>query len=264
LGVPGADDRDAAGPSGTALQMSTILARCAALAIIAAGFALTGDLGWLAERGMRVINAEGVPSDAAAADAGPTAPGTWPQPAGGTAPDSSAAGRDSASAASPADSAPQQRASETKPETKPGQPGADGLHDGAPVARAIDFRPPQGGPERADIAGLRPGSRVVAWLSVARRPGAPAAYSCLVIDVVDPASAEALVYEAASFADDGRPIAAASPPRRVRIAGAAAGPQAGTIARGGMILVRHVGIAHAAAHEQTETVGPIVALAVTR
>lgn len=47
--------------------MQNFLVSCLALGIIAGGFALTGDLGWIAGRGLRVIQAANVPDDEASA-----------------------------------------------------------------------------------------------------------------------------------------------------------------------------------------------------
>lgn len=54
--------------------MSTILSRLVAVGIIAGGFALTGDLGRLASRGLAVLNARDVPHPPS--DAPPTKPST--------------------------------------------------------------------------------------------------------------------------------------------------------------------------------------------
>ena len=43
--------------------MSNVFARCTALGLFAGGFALTGDLGWMAERGMRVVNSRSIPAE---------------------------------------------------------------------------------------------------------------------------------------------------------------------------------------------------------
>lgn len=45
--------------------MQSFLAKCAALGIVAGGFTLTGDLGRLADRGRRLLNARAVPSEMA-------------------------------------------------------------------------------------------------------------------------------------------------------------------------------------------------------
>jgi hypothetical protein len=241
--------------------MSTILARCAALGIVAGGFAVTGDLGRLADRGLKVLNASDVPA------AHSTESGTVEESAPAAA--SAAAVATLPSAGPPAPLTP------ASPPAAPPQAISDGpvakaaaaaspspaaAHDPAPVGSTLDFRPGAGGLEQADIAALSPGNRLVVWLTVARRAGTPA-YRCLVFDMVDPAAAEALVYEAVSFTADGRPQATATAPRRVRIAGGADGRM---VAKGGAIRVQRLGIAQGLDGDHGEIVGPIVAIDVIR
>jgi hypothetical protein len=217
--------------------MSSILARCTALGIVAGGFALTGDLGWIADRGLAVLNASDVPAPRPEADAPVPAPEPAPTP---SARDAAAVPMKPPTAA-PADAAPAP------------------IHDAsdAAVAGAADLRPPTGGPERVDLDGLRAGDRVVVWVATAPRSGRPSAYRCLVLDMVDPARAEALVYEAIAFTPDGQPKATASAPKRVRLADA-------LIAQGGMIRIRRLGIAHEAAGDSGEALGPVAAVDVIR
>lgn len=241
--------------------MSTILARCAALGIVAGGFALTGDLGRLADRGLKVLNASDVPAatspDAvatldAAASAAPVMPVAAQAPA----------------AAAPA--MPPPRAIADAPAARPSATAAappTTASEPAPVADALGFRPAAGGLGQADITSLGSGTRLVIWLTVARRVGNPA-YRCLVFDMVDPAASEALAYEAVSFTADGRPQATATPPRRVRITG---GPDGHTVVKGGTLRMQRLGIAQGIAQvsvqgggDAGETVGPIVALDVIR
>jgi hypothetical protein len=220
--------------------MSSILARCTALGIVAGGFALTGDLGWIADRGLAVLHASDVPAPRTEADA--AVPATDPAPAPSIA-------------RAVADGPP--KPSTAAPAAPPAAPApADDATDAA-VAGAADLRPPTGGPERVDLDGLRAGNRVVLWLATAPRSGRPTAYRCLVFDMVDPARAEALVYEAIAFTPDGQPKATATAPKRVRLAHT-------TIARGGMIHVRRLGIAHEAAGDPGEALGPVAALDIIR
>ncbi len=219
--------------------MSTILARCAALGIVAGGFAITGDLGRLADRGMRVLSASDVP----AAQPAETQPSVEPEPA------------------VPATSQPVPVGSSVPATSAVAPPSPGSVHDSAPVVQASDLRPPTGGPDTIDVSRLQPGNRLVVWLTVVRRPAAPA-YRCLVFDLVDPATAEALVYEAVSFTKDRQPKAAALPPRRVRIGSPdQAGP---SIVRNGRMRIQPLGIAHAAGRDDGDTIGPIVALDVVR
>lgn len=221
--------------------MSNILARCTAVGIVAGGFALTGDLGLLAERGLKVINASDVPA-AQQADApsgsltpvaeAPALPTPTPPPAPASSP-----------AAAPA------------PTTTEAVPPAAG--DDGELVRARDFVPPSSGVTQIDIAALPPGGRIVAWLTTPRGT-AGRRYRCLVFDLVDPATGEALAYEAVSFAADGSPQATAVPPSRVRIAGS--GPRAEIVA-GGMIHVERRGIADGGLRE---AIGPVAALDLIR
>lgn len=235
--------------------MSSILARCAAIGIVAGGFALTGDLGRLADRGLKVLNASDVPAARSNEDATAVASEAT------TAPSSTPT---AAPAGSPA--LPPPRAITDSPPPRPTPAAAShpaAAHDPAPVATTLDFRPAAGGVEQADISALDPGNRLVVWLTVARRVGNPA-YRCLVFDMVDSAAAEALVYEAVSFTADGHPRATATPPRRVRIVG---GVDGHSVAKGAAILIQHLGIAQGIGGDHGgagEVVGPIVSLDVIR
>lgn len=137
--------------------MSNFLARCAAIGLVGGGFAATGDLGWLAARAMRLINARTVPSEQPATPAG--------QAAAATAPD-------------------QNRAASTPPVAAP-------LHRPTPIPPS-EQTPPVGGPATVDLAGLRAGDRLTCWAGAAAA-GQPA---CLAFDIVDPATGEALVFAA--------------------------------------------------------------------
>jgi len=205
--------------------MPNLLAKLTALGMIGGGFAATGDLGWIAERGMRVLDAADV--------AGPSDPAE-PVPTPGVA----------------------QKIVEASPPIAPleaARPAAPG--PGAPVApapplpaaRAV-MKPPTGGPTEVAWSGIAAGDRVVVWL-------ATGGTRCLVLDIVDPATGEALAYEAAAVSPEGRPLTAAGPPRRVVV-----GRQAGErgLAVGGMLNLASAGIA---THGQSgRWLGPIEAL----
>jgi hypothetical protein len=232
----------------------SILSRLAAVGLVAGGFAVTGDLGRLADTGLRVLNARDIP----AAQAEPAEPVPPVEPAAAATPALTAlpeADAPTPVTATPANAPAAAAAAPT--------PATAGPAAAPPVVRSGDLRPPAGGPEEVAIGSLDAGSRVVIWLAV-RRGGAQSAYRCLVIDVVDPAEAEALLYEAVSFTADGRPAAAASAPRRIRLVG---GPTAaGTIRRGQFAAYQPLGTAAIAdrAHVAAESVGPIVAIDVLR
>ncbi len=215
-----------------AAPMSNILSRVAAVGIVAGGFALTGDLGKLAQRGIDVVNSRDVP---------------WPR----------------ATQAEPAPSPADEAASEPSESPEPGAAtAADATAAGAAagqarplgVVRDTEFRPPRDGIDQVDPSSLEAGGRIVVWLSMPRRSGGRA-YRCLVFDVVDPSTGEALAYEAVSFTGDGVPQATATPPHRVRLVGHGPG---GTIVRGGEIDVQRRGIA--ADGVGGECIGPIAAL----
>lgn len=209
--------------------MPNLLAKLTALGLIGGGFAATGDLGWIAERGMRVLDAADVATPSAheeavpAADAGPefalppqvpVAPPTAPAPP---------------SAVSPIAPSPPSQVR-------------------AAAAPAPALQPPAGGPKQVAWAGISPGDRIVVWL-------AAGGTRCLVLDVVDPATGEALAYDAAAVSPEGQPLMAAGPPRRV-VVGRRSG-ESGLVV-GGMISLASAGIATQG--ESGRWLGPIQAL----
>jgi len=135
------------------LGVQSLLAKLAAVALLGAGFAVTGDLRRLAERGSRFLNSTAVPAgDAPAAGAQP-APGLLPT-----------------AAPAPTIAEPQ---------------GGQALHPDAPLGRPVDsLRLPTSTLESVDLRALTPGARVTAWV------GSPPA--AVTFDVVDPASGEVL------------------------------------------------------------------------
>jgi len=205
--------------------MPNLLAKLTALGLIGGGFAATGDLGWIAERGMRVIDAADV--------AGPADPAA-PMPPADVA--------HKVAAASPP-IAPSEAARPTVP--APAAPVAPAPP--LPAARAV-MKPPAGGPTEVSWSGIAAGDRIVVWL-------ATGGTRCLVLDIVDPAAGEALAYEAAAVSPEGRPLTAAGPPRRV-VVGRQAGERGLTV--GGMLNLASAGIA---THGQSgRWLGPIEAL----
>lgn len=60
--------------------MRNILSKLLAIGLLGGGFTATGDLGWLARRGMQLLEASGVPSEAAGLVDTAAAEGPEPQP----------------------------------------------------------------------------------------------------------------------------------------------------------------------------------------
>jgi hypothetical protein len=202
--------------------MQNFFAKAVAVGLLVGGFGLTGDLGWLAERGTRVLGAADVPAG----------PSQSPDQPGGPA-------------ASPPAIAP-------APPAVFAPPSPAALAPDGPLGRATAaFKPPAGGPEQIAWKALDTGSRLVVWLA-----GPP--HRCLVLDFVDPVSGEAVLYEVATVSPAGRPLATAGPPRRVIVGRDAEGrTHADGIIRGGQIHVAPVGIAGPVAGQW---LGPVAAL----
>jgi len=207
--------------------MQSFLSKCAAVGIVAGGFALTGDLGRLAARGQRLIDARTVPSESSAepvATEGFTganersgmlqAAAAPPReiPAGSGRADTSAAGT------APGNPAP--TASRQQSWIMPGEAPAD-----APVGRTYTVpAPPTSGPESLDLRQLAAGSRVLVWV---RRPAAAsrgsAATDLIALDIIDPKSAEALEHRHAALTHGSQATTVHAAARRVVIAGDASG-----------------------------------------
>lgn len=185
--------------------MQSFLAKCAAVGIVAGGFTLTGDLGRLADRGRRLLEARTVPSETTpeppaasgtAAAAAPVAPGATAVAAAPVAPDAAAA------AAGP---------TMPEPARSPGRvPAAD-----APVGLAVAVPPPPAsGPESLDLSRLSAGRRVLVWVKRTGGPGRARSIDLVAFDVIDAASGEALEHRHAALSHGGEaPVHA--PPRRV-------------------------------------------------
>ena len=141
-------------------SMSNFLARCAAIGLVGGGFAATGDLGWLAARGMRLVNARTIPSEEKPADAEPAV-------------------SEAAAAILP----PAPTVAPPAPDPFRSPPAA------RPAIPTPEPSPPSNGPERLDLATLHPGERVTFWIgrpTIARQPW-------IAFDIVDPAAGEALL-----------------------------------------------------------------------
>ncbi|MFM7137568.1 MAG: hypothetical protein ACKO1M_10940 [Planctomycetota bacterium] len=205
--------------------MPNLIAKLSALGLIGAGFAATGDLGWIADRGMRVLDAADVAMPAARDEAAPAADG----------------GQDFAMPATPV--APMPPVPSPLPPAPP--PPAAPARPAAPPA----LKPPAGGPKQIAWASVAAGDRIVVWL-------AAGGSRCLVLDIVDPASGEALAYDAAAVSAEGKPLMASGPPRRV-VVGRRSGESG--LAVGGMLSLAAAGIATQG--EGGRWLGPIEALA---
>ena len=212
--------------------MQNFFAKTVALAMLLGGFGLTGDLGWLAERGSRVLGAADVPAGQS------QAPDQLGEP---VAPPPAIAPPAPAMFAPPTPAAPHAAAA------PPPAPAA-----AEPLAQPTALpKPPVGGPEQIAWTALDTGSRVVVWLAGPRN-------RCLVLDFVDPVSGEAVLYEVATVSPAGRPLATAGPPRRVIVGRDAGGrTHADGIIRGGQLLVAPVGIRGPGAGQW---LGPVAAL----
>ena len=244
--------------------MQSFLAKCAAVGIVAGGFAATGDLGRLAERGQQLLEARTVPNEplaSAPAEPAPASPAV-PPPAGPAfekplpaqpfAP-AGDAGPGGVAAASPAVPAANSVASP-----------AAGLFTGADAATSLGRPvavpvPPSSGPAGIDVRRLAAGQRVLVWI---RKPGAGAAdrsIDLLALDIIDPETAAALEYRhlEAHHAPAAQPptqAAVHATPRRIVIAPG----DAGRIAKGAALRVAPVRSVHGIG--PVETLGTVLAV----
>ena len=267
--------------------MRTVLAKCCVLALIAGGFAFTGDAGRVFARGRRVLESTTLPSHAADLPANSAA-----DPTAAAAPLSAAP-----PSATPPDHTP---ASDAPPE--PRVPAADPVssESAAPVPPATTPAPstqralapadapigtlragmtlPTSSPESIDLATLSPGDRVVVWVGRRGSRKETAGSMTIAMDVIDPKSAEVLEQRHAGGGEQG---ASHAPLRRIRILGSATesflggvtptGPS-GRISRQQSLRIVTVDRAPARQDANTsqseqapvETIGPVQAMAVVR
>lgn len=114
------------------------------------------------------------------------------------------------------------------------------------AAPAAGDPPPTAGPDRVDVATLRPGDRLTLWI------GRPAvAGRRVTLDIVDPAAGEALL------------LAPGTAARRVTIRPSRPAAPATLVAKGDSLVVTPVGTAHQA-RGPAEIIGPVGALTVGR
>lgn len=228
--------------------MRTFLAKCSALALIAAGFALTGDAGRLLARGRGVIDATTIPQ------AAEPAPASQAQPAATDAPVVAEAGSPPAPSVRPGTESPSSASSPAAPPDAP---------VGSPSPRIV---PGGAGQASVNIEALAPGDRVLVWIgkNAARGTAAPLAF-----DIVDPATGDALELRHAAADDRLSPLA---PRRRVRLEGSVRpgiftgsrpAPARGRIDVQRLLVLTAIDArASGPSNAAAETVGPVVALRV--
>ncbi|MEY3204228.1 MAG: hypothetical protein RLZZ21_559 [Planctomycetota bacterium] len=238
--------------------MHNPLGKLALLALLGGGFAVTGDLGRLTDRGMRLLESTTVPAEQPTADAVPPTPAAE-------------------SLLSP--SAPPATATSPPPATAPAQPSPPVhlIDDEAPIpvpateapaSQPPRLPPPGSAPTAVDLATLRAGTRVLVWLPASA--GRPGWHRCLAIDVVAPQTGEALLHHDVTVVPGGRSTRTTGVPSRVTIRAAGAtslfgnSGASGRLLVGGMLECTPVGVAHGAGADRTEQIGPIAAIAVER
>ncbi len=233
------------------LTMHNPLGKLALLALLGGGFAVTGDLGRLAARGIRLLESKTVPSEQAVADAGPAAPEATTTSAAAFSPPPPAAAQPSL---------PNHIIDDEAPIPVPATE--------APATQSPRLPAPGTSPTAVDIASLSPGARLLVWLPA--DAGRPGWHRCLAIDVVAPQAGEALLHHAVTVLPGGRGSRTTGAASRVTIrAGGSTSLFGGSaasscLAVGGMLECTPVGLAHGAAADRAEQIGPIAALAVER
>ena len=265
--------------------MRTVLAKCCVLALIAGGFAFTGDAGRVFARGRRVLESTTLPSHAAdlpadsaadptAAAAVAASPLTTPPP--DHTPASDAPPEPRVPAAKPVGS---ESAAPEPPTEAPSTPRALAPPADAPIGTPrAGMALPSSSLESIDLATLSPGDRIVVWVGRRGSRKETAGSMTIALDVIDPKSAEVLEQRHAGGGEQG---ASHAPLRRIRILGSATesflggvtptGPS-GRISRRQSLRIVTVDRAparqdaNASQSEQTpvETIGPVQAMAVIR
>lgn len=235
--------------------MQNPLGKLALLALLGGGFAVTGDLGRLAARGMRLLESTTVPAEQPPAEVIPPAAATTdPVPVPPPAP------RPPEAAASAQPASPVHLVDDEAPIPVP---VAD-----APAAHPPRLPAPGTSPTAVDLAALPSGTRVLIWLPAAA--GRPGWHRCLAIDVVAPQGGEALLHHEVTLAPGQQTSRMTGAPSRVTIRAAGSpglfgGTQTSSrLVVGGMIECTPIGLAHASVGDRTERIGPIAAIAVER
>lgn len=181
--------------------MQSFLAKCAAVGIVAGGFTLTGDVGRLAERGQRLLDARTVPSESPAEP--PTVAEVAQVTAGESAP--TAAPATAVVAAQPAGAPPEL----LKPHIV--------LLD-APQGRTVAVpSPPAQGPDSIDLRQLAAGNRVLVWVRRQGAVGRGRSMDLLRLDLIDPNRGEALEHRHADVTHGSESTTVYATQRRVVI-----------------------------------------------
>ena len=216
--------------------MQSFFAKCAAVGIVAGGFALTGDLSRLVDRGRRVLEARTVPSEATPEPAAPASATIAPQST--TQHDPRSTGAQTPPPPGAASTAP------TAAAGIPASPRALGqavpfLESAAPadarsgMARAVTPPPPPAtGQEFVELSHLSAGQRVLVWVRRSGWPGGGRTVDFLALDLIDPVAGEALEQRHPALSAGGDRLVYAAP-RRVVVT-----PQSkGRIARGAALQI---------------------------
>jgi len=230
--------------------MRSFLAKCTVLALLAGGFAFTGDAGRFLARGRGVLESTTVPRSPLAEDA----PGPAQPPAAAATP-------------APAPSAPASSAPADAPPRVEGPPASPRPPDDAPVGQGHASRIPADGPDSVSIGTLAAGDRIVVWI---RRGADRGGVEAVTFDVVDPAGHDVIETRGGTDDPHGAPHA---PRRRVRIAGSVSEGlfgTGGTNADGSIHRRRSFAVTPieqrgaAQGPAAPERIGPVVALEVVR
>ncbi|NBW87241.1 MAG: hypothetical protein EBR23_10555, partial [Planctomycetia bacterium] len=105
----------------------------------------------------------------------------------------------------------------------------------------------------APLSTLRAGDRIIVWL----RDGGGQPGPCLALDVIDPASGEAIIVEVATLAASGA-VRTAGPPRRVVLGAATGAARVSVLRRGAPFVVRPAGLAPASGDESAGIVAALL------
>lgn len=230
--------------------MRSFLAKCTVLALLAGGFAFTGDAGRFLARGRGVLESTTVPRSPLAEDA----PGPAQAPAPAVTP-------------APAPSAPAPSAPADDPPRGERPPASPRPPDDAPVGQGQASRIPADGPDSVSVGTLAAGDRIVVWI---RRGADRGGVEAVTFDVVDPAGHD--VIETRGGTDEPH-LATHAPRRRVRIAGSVSEGLFGTAATGADGTIHRRRSFAVTPIEQRgrvqgpaapERIGPVVALEVVR